>query len=302
MKFTIARRRNKGQIWQWVLVAAVLLAGPASARADVLTYYPSGTSGGTNDLSDLNGGYYAWTITGIAPVQSVTSAYITFKSLYNWDSTANVLYLDLLDNAASGGSLLSSGSGDANGGALGGAYTTSLRSSTDASGYTDAFDSANSLSSGLESNLTEHSFLPSSTINATRNDPTDNSANGDVRWLKDLLTTAGIPAGDATLGGTGWSVVADGAGGYTYTYTLTSSQLTTLTNYIDGTNGAGSVGTIGIAFDPDLKFFNDGISLTMVTQSFTVAAVPEPTSLMLLGAGLMFCARQYRRRHPSKKA
>ena len=71
MNFSKARRRVKGQVWQWALVATVVLAGPASARADVLTYYPSGSAAGTNDLGDLDHtNYYAWNITGIAPVQS----------------------------------------------------------------------------------------------------------------------------------------------------------------------------------------------------------------------------------------
>jgi len=295
VNFSIARRRVKGQIWQWALVATVILAGPASARADVLTYYPSGSSVGTNDLGDLDHtNYYAWNISGIAPVQSVLSASLTFKNLFNWDNTANVLYVDLLDNAATGGSLLSSGAGDANGAAAGGAYNSAVRYGVDASGspvtvYNDAFDSANTLApTGAETTLTEHSFMP---------DPRNPGNATDVTWLKGLLSGAGIPTVDADFGGaTGWSFASNGTGGYDYTYTFSATQLTKLTNYIDGINGAGSAGTIGIALDPDCHFFNDGISLTLTTQALTIQAVPEPASLMLLGTGLVFCARRYRRK------
>src|SRR6185369_3866966 len=144
---------------------------------------------------------------------------------------------------------LSSGAGDANGAAAGGAYNTSVRYAVDASGspvtvYNDAFDSANTLApTGLETTLTEHSFMP---------DPRSPGNATDVAWLKGLLSGAGIPTVDADFGGTtGWSFASNGAGGYDYTYTFSATQQNKLANHLDGINGAGSAGTIAIELHPD---------------------------------------------------
>ena len=80
---------------------------------------------------------------------------------------------------------------------------------------------------------------------------------------------------------------------YTYTYTFTSglnSQDSILAAYIN--NG----GTIAIGLDPDCHFFNDGISLEIVTGGASQqSVVPEPATLTLLGTGLLALARRYRR-------
>ncbi len=91
-----------------LLLLAALLAFPGRASATVLTYVPSAGTG-ANDMGDLDHHYYyAWTL-GLISVPTnevITSAYITFTNMYNWDASKNVLFLDMFDTPATGGTVL----------------------------------------------------------------------------------------------------------------------------------------------------------------------------------------------------
>jgi PEP-CTERM motif len=62
-----------------------------------------------------------------------------------------------------------------------------------------------------------------------------------------------------------------------FTHTFTASQLAALSSYILNGNN------LAFGFDPDCHFWNNGIVFTITTQQ---TAVPEPTTMVLLGSGL----------------
>jgi hypothetical protein len=96
---------------------------------------------------------------------------------------------------------------------------------------------------------------------------------------------------------TGWSSTPDGTttdpstghtiAAYDYTYTFSVADLAKLNAFL-------SDDVFALGLDPDCHFYNDGITLKLydTTTVNQQSAVPEPTSLLLLGTGVALLVRR----------
>ena len=261
-----------------VALAAMLTGMHGSAFAATLTYVPNNT-----DLQDLDHhNVYTWVITSINTTipsgQAVTGAYLFFDNIRNWDSSANRLFMHLLDTALINPTYRLPGTAISPAGGIQYAYTATDDTTAIPTGLVDNFAvtkpgdiyDVSTTGSGAQG---QGVLVANGTANTPLYNPAlpNNSGSQVVSGRTESWARGAL--GDATHS---FTTTAED-----YYYNFTSAQILKLNSYI--ANG----GDIAIALDPDCHFFNDGINFVLTTGNGPgIEAVPEPASLTLLGLGL----------------
>jgi len=90
-----------------LFAAVILLALPTVASADTVTFQAPATGATSSSPNQFNLDHhdaYTWRIGGVDLTgKTITSATLTFNSIRNWDSNANMLFIHLLDTAKNPG-------------------------------------------------------------------------------------------------------------------------------------------------------------------------------------------------------
>jgi len=215
------------------------------------------------NLGDIDHHYvYSMNIAGLnLSGQTITSATISISQIYNWNSDPNILYMHLLDKALN---------------------------TPKSSGTPDGAPVACASATESGASITDCSYQ----FDLTSNDPNDTNFQDYYASSPNTYGSANNPISDqlyssSTL--TNKNVLLASPSFTTtptnYTYNFNSAQLADLNAWF-------ADGDISIGLDPNCHFYNNGITFSFTTGS---SSVPEPTSMVLLGTGLIGLVRRLKK-------
>lgn len=308
-----------GMASAFVLVIAVPSVGSADilvTAAPTSTYKPLDTQG-DDDLWDLDHHYmFTWKIPSVdlkggalvdsgGNVVAGAGATLTFQNMYNWNSDPNSLFMHLLDTASTLScpsppcTLSTFGASDSD---PSGTYTAPNGSAV--SWYTD---DATTIVTGLNDNFvsnptwmapagTSRTALDAQSFPGLGGSPVNGANPGPYK-----TGFAVLPASGPLVGGT-WYYKQDGTKTttsgtynlYDYTYVFTNAQVQALAAYMAPGSAGGSA--VAFGFDPDCHYWNDSIAFNVFTGTVPPPVIPEPSTLLLMGSGLLMAAKRYRRK------
>jgi hypothetical protein len=298
------------------------MALPRSASAATLYFYAPGAvapnvAGDVGDLDHHN--VYTWLIQNINTVipngTLITGAKLHINDISNWDTSANRLYLALLNSANTTTNTTTTGvgvltrlaSGNTGGNTnLTSAIYTTIDSTVGTPTQADWRDEFSRVNTGSPCTTAQSNSLTclstagktligGSLADTTTGDTAIGNAFGNTNW--GLGTVAAGWAQGTGAGADSTHSFGGPAADPTYDYTLDLTPwITNLAGYIS--NG----GDIAIGLDPGCHFFNDGVWLEITTNGGVTgqgSPVPEPATWTLVGLGL---AAAYRRMRSTQSA